>query len=340
MSFNQPERLRTYLIGHAAIAVVFFTAFYLIFVHWGKEGSDIAARRAVIEREQSELVLVGNSLLKAAVDADEFSKLSGLATTRAHSDGSASLWWYLYVKNVVTRTEHRPRYVGIMFRDAFLTEPAFRVTGAYQKPIRRLMSGEEPLAQELSYSGLGVDHINSPLSWVPRESRNWLNYKIEKRMEDLLDVRRGEGRPALKRVFAEENMVPGLYSEFQLGYETTDDPVSYDFGHLVEQSYLPHLLRLLNERGITPVFIRAKRRRDLDPAGEPEELKAYIAELRQYVTDRGAHWIDFTNEDRILAEHFGPGDHLNRTDGRQEFMRLLAAELGPTLVADRTHTHR
>jgi len=210
MSFKQPERLRTYLIGHTAIAVVFLTAFYLIFVRWGQEGSDIAARRAAIERDHPELVLVGNSLLKAAVDAGEFSELADLATTKACSDGSASLWWYLYVKNVATRTEHRPRYVGIMFRDTFLTKPEHRVKSIYQKPIRRLMTSDEPLAQELSYSGLGLDHINSPLSWVPREARNWLNYKIEKRVENVLDVRHGTIRPALKRVLAEENMVPEL----------------------------------------------------------------------------------------------------------------------------------
>lgn len=332
MSFNQPERLRTYLIGHTVIASVFATAFYFIFVHRGQEGSDIAARRAVIEQERPEFVLVGSSML-CAVDADEFSKLAGLATTRVSVNGSTSLWWYLYVKNVVTRTEHRPRYVGIMFRDAFLTEPRFRVGSIFHKPIRRMMSADEPLAQQLSYPGLPLNHANSPFSWLPRESRNWLNFKIEKRVEDLVHFRRAQGRPAFRRVFAEEKMVPGLYNEFQLGYEDRSDPTSFDFDKRVDQSYLPHILALLDERGITPVFIRAKRRRDLDPAGEPDELKAYIAELRGYLIARGAHLIDFTNEDRILAAHFAAGDHLNRTDGRQLFMRLLAAQLAPMRVA-------
>jgi len=334
MSFHQPERLRTYLIGHAAIAAVFVAGFYLLFVRSGSTGSDVAARRAAIEQQRPDLVLVGNSLLKAAVDAERLSELTGLRTVKACSDGSASLWWYLYVKNVAVQTEHRPRYVGILFRDTFLTEPAFRVTSMYQKPIRRLMTDHEPLAEQLSYAGTVVDHVNSPLSWVPREARNWLNYKIEKRVEDLLDVPRGKGRPALKRVFAQDKMTAGLYDEFQLGYEDQSDPAGYDFDARVQTSYLPHIVRLLEDRGITPVFIRAKRRRDLKPGAEPPEVAAYVARLRRYVTERGALWIDFTHDARLKPEHFGAGDHLTQTDGRRQFMEILAAEL-PPMVARR-----
>jgi len=338
MSFHQPERLRTYVIGHAAIAAVFVAGFYVLFVRSGSTGNDVAARRAAIERQRPDLVLVGNSLLKAAVDAERLGELTGLRAVKACSDGSASLWWYLYVKNVATQTEHRPRYVGILFRDAFLTEPAFRVTGMYQKPIRRLMADDEPLAERLSYAGTVVDHVNSPLSWVPREARNWLNYKIEKRVEDLLDVPRGRGRPALKRAFAQDKMTAGLYNEFQLGYEDRSDPASYDFDARVQDSYLPHILRLLKDRGITPVFIRAKRRRDLESGAEPPELVAYVARLRRYVTKRGALWIDFTHDARLKPEHFGAGDHLTRTEGRRHFMQILAAELTPALATRERQT--
>lgn len=332
MSHDAPQRLRTYVIGHALIGTVFLTGFYFLFVHVQREGSDVADRRAAIEHERPELVLVGNSLLRAAVDADQFSEISGLRTVSSHSDGSSSAWWYLYVKNVAAQTAHRPRYVGIMFRDAFLTEPTRRVGSIYQRSLRRLMIDDEPLVQKLSYPGLRLDDVNSPLSWVPREARNWVNYKIEKRVEDLLDVRRGQGRPALKHVFSEENMVAGLYDDFQLGYEDLDDPASYDFDARVENSYLPHILDVLAKSGITPIFVRAKRFRDVYPTAEPAELRIYIAKLRQYVVDRGALWIDFTHEDRILAEHFGSGDHLTRTDGRQQFLQLLAEELVPLLA--------
>lgn len=332
MGFCQPESLRTCLLGHIILAAIFVGSFYLVFVRPGQEGKDITRRRAVIEEERPEILLIGNSLLRASVDSSELTQLAGLRTTAAYSDGSASLWWYLYVKNVATKTAHKPGYLGIMFRDAFLTEPTYRVYSVYQKPIRRLMTEDEPLVQELSYKSAGINHINSPLTWVPREARGWLNYKIEKRVEDLLGFNRGEGRPAFKRVFDEKNMVPGLYNQFQLGYEDPSSLASYDFDAQVERSYLPHIMRLLNDRGIRPIFIRAKRRRDLEPAAEPVELKNYIVQLRRYVAERGGLWIDFTHDDRIRLEHFGPGDHLSKTAGRQQFMRLLAQQLSPILA--------
>jgi hypothetical protein len=328
---SKPRTLRNYIVGHCLIGTIFLGGIYLLFVRSAQRGSDLTSRRAAVESQKPDLLLVGDSVLRAAIDPEEFSRLSGLATQNAHSDGSASLWWYLYVKNVAVSTAHRPKYVGIMFRDAFLTEPRHRATSIFQKPIRRLMTDDEPLAERLSYAGMGMDQINSPFSWVPREARNWLNLEMEKRVEDILKVGRTNGRPAFQRVFAEENMIPGQYTQFQLGYEHIDNPSSFEFASRVDQSYLPHIIGVLSERGITPVFIRAKRRRDLDPAAEPPELKSYVADLQKYVAQRGALWIDLTHEDSIRPEHFGAGDHLNRKGGRQTCTRLLADRLAPLM---------
>ncbi|NQU21610.1 MAG: hypothetical protein HQ567_10030 [Candidatus Nealsonbacteria bacterium] len=250
----------------------------------------------------------------------------------AHSDGSASLWWYLYIKNVATKNRHKPAYLAVMFRDTFLTEPTFRVGGTYQDRIRRLMTSDEPLAEQLSYAGAGVDHVNSPLARGPRHARNWLNRRIHKRVEDLLDVPRDRGQLALKRVLAPQKMAPGLYNAFQLGHEEVKDSAAYDLDARLEQSYLPHILEMLDEVRITPIFIRAKRRRDLDPSAEPPQLKHYIAKLQRYVTARGALWIDFTREDRIQQSHFAADDHLDPVAGRKLFTQLLAEELVPTLA--------
>ena len=332
MSAPTDSNLRALIRGHLAVAIVFISGFLLVLVKTGAPGSDLSSRRAEVEAKRPELVLVGNSLLRAAVDADEFSRLSGLRTLNARSNGSSSLWWYLYIKNVIAKTQHKPRYVGIMFRDSFLTEPAYRVTGSYQKPIRQMMTDHEPLAEKLSFSGLVLDDYNSPLSWVPREARNWLNLKIEKRTENVLRIRQGEGRRALKDVFAADRMQQKTYNEFQLAYEDVDAAVSYDFHAQVDHSYLPHILKLLKEQNITPLFIRAKRRRDLDDQAEPREVQEYIRELTAYLTSHGALLLDFSHEERLTEAHFGPGDHLSTTDGRQLFMRLLSDQLTPTLA--------
>ncbi|NQU21611.1 MAG: hypothetical protein HQ567_10035 [Candidatus Nealsonbacteria bacterium] len=63
MSFHQPRRLRTYLVGHAAIAVVFVTGLSLLLVRSGRVGGDLVVQRNVLDVERPELVLVGNSIL-------------------------------------------------------------------------------------------------------------------------------------------------------------------------------------------------------------------------------------------------------------------------------------
>ncbi len=332
MSFHQPRRLRTYLVGHAAIAALFLTGLSLLLVRSGRMGDDIAARREIIEAEQPELVLVGNSILDAAVDDRQLSQLSGMKSIVAHSNGSASLWWYLYVKNVATRSRHKAPYLGIMFRDTFLTEPTFRVSGTYQERILRVMTHDEPLVDQLSYPGAVVACANSPLTRGPRQARNWLNRRIYNRVEDLLQLPRKRAQLTPQRVFAKEKMVPELYNAFQLGYEEIKDTDAHDFDARLERSYLPHILDMLEEARITPIFIRAKRRRDLDPSAEPPQLPQYIVKLRHYVTARGALWFDFTHEDRIQLSHFADGDHLDRVAGRKLFTQLLAEQLVPTLA--------
>jgi len=339
MANLQPKTMHGYVIGHTLIGVACVVSVYCLLVVPADMGSDLAARRATIERQRPEIVLVGNSLLRAAVDAGEFTAISGYSTVVASSNGSSSLWWYLYVKNVLAQTSHRPSYVGILFRDAFLTEPEHRVTGAYQKPIRQLMTAEEELVDTLSFGGMGSTDVHSVMSWAPREARNWLNYKIEKRVEDLCQLRRGRGRPAFRRVFAAEQMNTELYHEYQLQYETIDNVASYDFHSQNGRSYLPEIIRLLKQRGITPVFIRAKRRRDLEPGTQSTELQQYIADLHAHVQSRGAIWIDFTNEARIGTAHFGPGDHLDQTVGRPLFSRLLADQLVPAMAASESARH-
>lgn len=72
---------------------------------------------------QPELVLVGNSMLGEAVDQKEISRLMGLSAVKVWNGGAGSAWWYLVVKNIFPQLVDKPRYVGVFFRDNFLTLP-------------------------------------------------------------------------------------------------------------------------------------------------------------------------------------------------------------------------
>ena len=136
----------------------------------------------------------------------------------------------------------------------------------------------------------------------------------------------------MRQTLAASNMVSGWYNEYQLGYEMPPSQLSYDFSAQIEHSYLPHILALLEKYDITPMFIRAKRRHDLEPGAESEKLRNYILDLCQYVQSRGALWFDFTTEQRITLGDYGPGDHLNETVGKKHFTQLFADRLTPRLA--------
>jgi lysophospholipase L1-like esterase len=93
------------------------------------------------------------------------------------------------------------------------------------------------------------------------------------------------------------------------------------------------MLRVAEAAEIQLVFVRAKRRRDLDPAA-PTELASYIEALEAYLAEHGTPLLDFSGDTRLGAEHFAHGDHLN-VAGRALFTELLAEALEPHLDARR-----
>ena len=79
------------------------------------------------------------------------------------------------------------------------------------------------------------------------------------------------------------------------------------------------------------MFVRTKRRRDAQHRGEPQRLKEYMKNLKNYLDGKNAPLLDFTYDQRISLEYFGHGDHLSKTKGKQLFTRLLAEEMTPLL---------
>jgi len=103
----------------------------------------------------------------------------------------------------------------------------------------------------------------------------------------------------------------------------------YDFDSALDKSFLPHIISMMGKTGIRLVFVRMKRRRDVQSGKESAELVAYISDLRKYLALHRNPLIDFTHRQEIRIEHFGIGDHLGKPKGQQLFTELLAKELKP-----------
>ena len=88
------------------------------------------------------------------------------------------------------------------------------------------------------------------------------------------------------------------------------------------------MIRLAKTKDIDLIFIRVKRRRDLVPESQSEELRVYMKKLEEYFQQNDIEYIDFTDESRIKEEHYAGGDHMKAPEGSRLFTGLLVEALG------------
>jgi hypothetical protein len=135
-------------------------------------------------------------------------------------------------------------------------------------------------------------------------------------------------------------MAEHLITEAQDVAEARRNPAAYDFGQRVEESFLPHIIRIARENGVRLAFVRMKTRRDaarqegresaLGPHPRPDLLAQYIGGLRDYLDSHGVPMLDFTDHPHLKLHHFREHDHFS-DEGQRLFTRLLAEHLKPHL---------
>jgi hypothetical protein len=293
-----------------------------------------------------EVVLLGNSILARGVDEDGFSRLSGVRTRIMTHGGAASAMWYLLLKNVIVPSEERPRVVGIVFRDTYLTEPGYRVKGKYRKKLDYYSSGDEPELERLAYHP-GRGRIESLFHhrWGLFEKRARFQDLIEGAFKtdlpaSLLALEPIEVEAAVEEAFAEEKLETGLLGRAEQRAEVDLSQGDHlDFDARVRRSFLPLIVELAAANDVRLVLIRSKSRRDAEPfpagyrapAWAAEGVPRYMAALEAYLDSVGVPLLDFGGDPRIRREHYGNGDHLSESEGKPLFTRLLAEEMAPFL---------
>lgn len=296
-----------------------------------------------IAREKPEVVLVGNSVMDAAVDHEALAELTGRRTLRITPHGSASALWYLVLKNVLATATERPGVVVIGFRNVFLTEPDYRTQNNYRRRIDYFAGEDEPLLDELAYFGdLGPAELFLMRHWSVWQRREELRGTTEAWFKDTLAARAvGLEPPALRgaveRVFADENKRDAAVDQAQELAETVADRSHFDFPGQLGRSFLPEMVRIARESGIRLVFLRLPTRRMAKDATETaapwyrEWMPGYEADLFAYLEREGVGLIDFEGDPRIPVAWFDNGDHLGEEPGQVELTKLLAAALEPFL---------
>ena len=286
-----------------------------------------------INKNRPQMLLIGNSMLGEAVDADRLSMLTGIPCLKVWTGGAASAWWYLLIKNVVPLMAPPPKYIVVFFRDNFLTLPQYRTKGKRKEWIDNLSGPYEPLLYDLAYSMqlsifelmiIKAFPVYAKTEEVKKITETYLKKKVAavffQSDEDMLDE-------ALKITFDEKRMDKGLLSQRQIHDENSAGTNTGSMIFTPEKSFLPAMIKHSEMLGINLSFVRIKRKRDLEPGKQPEDLVNYINELKVYLAEHNLELIDYTDNDSIIEDHYGGGDHLNRQNGRKFFTSLLAKDL-------------
>ena len=331
------KKIRSFVLpAFACIAV-------LLAAHWLRPpfvplGEDIQKEIARIEANKPEMILIGNSFLAAAVDADTLSRLTGRRCMMLKRPGSASACWYLLLKNVLRPARHVPQVVLVYFIDNDLTLPAFRTSGR-DKSLRLepLSTPDEGLLERLAYrQNKGMVFTLLERCWPMLSQREQIKKNVERGVEGLAFslIQKTDSHSVgrtFNRVFADRRMNQVLFGQRHMKEEAAKFAFrnGFDFPGQVQRSFLPHIIQVVREKGCQLVLVRHRCRYHAEGIPESRPLQEYMSHLRDYLAERKIVFLDCSQEQSIRLQYFESGDHF---DGEQaEFTPLLASRLLPCL---------
>jgi hypothetical protein len=278
-------------------------------------------------------VLLGDSTLADSVDPDLLSAILDQKVYQIGYSGSASAVWYLIVKNNIITAATPPDHLVLFFRSTILTTPDFLVTGKYFEFVDELARPDDIILLERAY-------INS-YSWAEKLGERYVPLYGERfNLLAILDrlvkyslPRLLFGTPvdevdfALDFVFENQNRdLEQLNIAIRNIQTDLYSPQNLQFNQQVDRSFLPEIVRLCEENGITLTFVRMKSLEYPTQDSEPRALRRYMNELENYFAERGIKYFDLSQIDVLTDEHFKDLIHLN-AEGELIFTRLLAEAL-------------
>ncbi len=287
-----------------------------------------------LENEKPELLLLGDSTLADAIDPAQMSNLMGMNVSSFGVPGSASAFWYVVLKNNIVKSENKPKYLIIVFRDSILTAPGYRVQGSYFTQVDEFARRREPVLLERAFLNLMNPLEKAADAYFPLYSaRVQIRQKIDALVRYSLpgwigcdtkcnndsmyavfqggDLQRGELQNAIASAEGY------LYTRAQL-----------NFGAQVDRSFLPDMIQLAKENHIQLILVRLKNW----TLGERETVgvKRYTAALSAYLEGQDVLFLDFGTDPRLTKADYADSLHLNQ-EGKILFTEMLAEALKDTL---------
>ena len=286
--------------------------------------------------KKPQVVILSDSMVDNGVDPELLGKLlGGRRVELLWYGGAASASWYFRLKNYIVASGVHPELVCILFRDRVLTDPRFRTEGTYRskleaamhenEPIYRLVLGQRP-------AGEGDLHRWVDILYPLNARRHAQHEKIEQTSMRLV-ANAGVAVPELRR------WINDTFALTNLGGAAAEEAVAIskerqtEFDPDPRRSFLPHIVAAAAEARIPLCFLRVKRHPNADGfAQQDEQLRRYVANLRNWIESQGCYFIDDTDTpERVQDMYLQPGDDHMGPWAKERSTELYADKLRPLL---------
>jgi len=288
---------------------------------------------------KAEIALLGNSMLGRGIDNDLFRNLIRNKAILIGPGGAASAWYFLVVKNILSRQDIKPKVIVLFFRDYDLTLPTYRVNDNFKYRIDLLCTINEAVLDKkaylANYSKIELGLLKYwPLYQRRKDFKAFMDSTIKaKTAKSVFGYSKIQSDQAIDKVFADAKMVQSILTKFQNNYEEELLVKPQNFNEILNTTFLPNMVQICQNTGIQLVLLRVKKRNYLDPKyKENEALTKYFEDMKVYLKQHEIPLIDFSHDTRLNESHYADGDHLNTTTGIKKFTFMVAEALQPHLT--------
>ncbi len=293
------------------------------------------ANRKELAAKKPDFVFIGNSMLFSRIDPPALASTPGGGSGMNLTMGGVfSAHWYLWLKNDIIPSGHRPRATFLFFRDDELTTPYRSVSTPEERALlaKASVDDERELHEALAFHRPFIDRLETffydlyPIQ-LKRNDLDWLldSLALLPALPDYSGMlwRKKFGSPTVTP--EEENVLFEQRQTFKReikdtlfsanGFRprpapraTTDTQAkpALTFAEQLPHSLLPAMLRLAREHGLRLEFVLVKQRPNLDgsPLIRPASEQRYLADLRDYLAAHGAGLHDDNPDERWTPEHY------------------------------------
>ncbi|MBF0295860.1 MAG: hypothetical protein HQL96_11775 [Magnetococcales bacterium] len=293
------------------------------------------ANRQELAQKKPTFVFIGNSMLFSRIDLPTLNTLPGATGMLLSMGGVFSAHWYLWLKNDLIASGHRPRATFLFFRDDELTTPYRSVSTPEERALlaKASVDDEPELQRVLAFHRPFIDRLETFFYdlYPIQLKRNDLDWSLDSlallpALPDFPGMmwRKKFGSPPVTP--EEEYALFASRQEFKREIKETlfnangfrprpaprpatdaqTRPAPPTFAEQLPHSLLPAMLRLAKEHGLRLEFVLVKQRPNLDgaPLIRPDYELRYLADLRDYLAAHGAGLHDDNPDDRWTPEHY------------------------------------